>query len=207
MIWEVHGPDRWGTVSVVQISRGMAPAQSVAIIASFAADRSCPYSLVTGLTCAEAKNAAVEIADEEGNGLLLVEDDICTANLAALFAPQDGNRVRILSATCRNGDHNTIYDSNGQVLYSGTVAVYIPRAVLDQLPRPVFEAVDYTRIDDELAPISKNGIGHHSDVHLYVQLRKLGVPVDVVGHATTFAHPLNSGAHDLTTTCELVEVA
>lgn len=183
----------------------MAPAISIAEAYSAAIANRIAFALISGLPAVEAKNAAVLFADRSHCGLLLVEDDVRleAAQVADLL---DADTVAILSATCRNGEHNTKYDPDGNVLYSGTVAVFLPRAVLEMLPRPVFEAMQYTPIDGELAPVAPSSSGNGSDTHLFYLLRKLGVPIKVVGHATTLVHPMNRGAYDLQGPCEIEEL-
>jgi hypothetical protein len=163
-----------------------------------------PYELATGFPAVDAKNIAVDRADRLNMDLLLLEDDIlpdphyrvdALVNLASLIESQ----VRLLSASCRNGENNVIYDATGAVLYAGTVAVYLPRAVLDRLPRPVFEAWDYIVLDGELVRKVENRDGEHSDTDLFYKLRRLEPrpSIRVVGHVETVATALNTGKHDL----------
>lgn len=197
-----HLPTAPMRVLVVTLSRGLCPPQTVADAQARAIEHGAGYAQVAGYPAVEGKNRAASLAEEIGASLLLVEDDVLASpeTWARALAPVNGPLpVRFATATCRNGEPNTRWHADGTPLYSGTPFVLLPHPVLAALPKPVFVANEYGIADGELFLRGPSAKGHHSDVHLWHELRRLEPrpAVELVGHVACLVHRLNRTTHDL----------
>lgn len=168
--------------SVCLITRGVAPARCVIDSATRAAQYPCfRFHLIEGRPAVEAKNLAVQVADASGEHLLLLEDDIIApepmwASIAEFsICPEFHDLVAFGGAKDRSGNMNIYRNAASEILWSGTVFLWIPRPILDRLPRPLFEAWDYSfqAGGQELVRIGPNATGHHSDVDAWTKIRQL----------------------------------
>lgn len=195
---------------IVMISRGVGPLVPLAEALTVAHHRGAGFALVSGYPAVEAKNIAAELADGIGAALLLIEDDVLAdadtwaRALQPLTAPLP---VRFATARCRDGSMNTRWHADGTPLYSGTPFIFVPHPVLARLPKPAFVANEYGIADGELFLRGPSAKGHHSDVHLWHELRRLDPRpvIEQVGHVSCLVHRLNRDTHDLQTP-EVVEV-
>lgn len=197
-------------ILIAMISRGVGPLEPLADAMREARNANAGFALVAGYPACEAKNRAAELAEGMGASLLLIEDDVLAdaATWNKALAPTTGQLpVRFATAKCRNGAENTRWHEDGTPLYSGTPFILIPHPVLLALPKPVFEANEYGIAEGELFLRGPSANGHHSDVHLWAQLRKLDPRprVEQVGRVACLKHRLNRDTHDLQTP-ETVEV-
>ena len=194
---------------LVQISRGVAPAQAVADTVQAAHGYGVPYHLVAGKPAVEAKIAAAHLALTEGVGLVLCEDDLVATppQWEQILTDRTGD-VLFADAKCRDQSLNTKRNGNGEFLYTGTVAVYVPGPSLRALAAkgPLFVASDWQ--DDgagSLHMIGTNPLGWGSDVFFWQQVRayRPAPVVRSIGQVGHIMHPLNSGKHDLRGVCDL----
>lgn len=197
---------------LVQITRGVAPAQAIVDATQAAARHGLPYRLVAALPAVEAKTLAAQLALEAGGGLVLCEDDIVATpeQWAAVLTDTTG-AVLYADAKCRDNTLNTKHKPNGEFLYTGTVLVSVPAPILRALADkgPLFVASDWQDCDGDLHMVGTNHLGWGSDVYFWQQVRRL-VPrpaIRSVGKVGHIMHPLNSGKHDLRGVCTLTVLA
>lgn len=193
-------------IKIFQISRGMAPAASIAHVVDAAHRYRMGYEQVNGRPAAEAKQIAAKKAFEEGADLILCEDDIIAPEsawgaVANRNVPQD--EVSICTALMRNGVLNTWFTGT-RVAYSGTVWLYAPWPVLDILSRnsePWFQPRNLL-FDDAKGAFEDHGHnpdGLHSDVWFYHRCWQCDVRVRVLGSVTHLIHEYNNVRPTLTT--------
>jgi hypothetical protein len=178
--------------TVVQISRGVCPARSIAEACCRARELGWGYSLITGMAAADAKEAAAKVADRDGTGLLLIEDDIVASaevwkQVAASTAP-----VAFAPTVMHNHRWNVKSRSDGSVLYSGTVFVRLTRGTLDALERPLFAHGSFGIEDDRLWNRGPGMKGRGSDVHMWWRIQEAGITdVEELPEVEHLSHPHN----------------
>jgi len=187
---------------VVQITRGLAPAQAIADAAVAAMQHGLPYQLVSGHVAVEAKNMAARLALDAQLGLVLCEDDVLARpeQWHDILTDTTG-AVLFADALCQNATPNTQYNSTGEFLYTGTILAYAPREVLEAAAAhgPLFVASDWTPDGDDLHMVGTNHLGWGSDVYFWQRIRRV-MPrpaIRSIGQVGHIMHPLNSGRHDL----------
>ncbi len=190
---------------VCQITRGLAPARSIADACMFARRYKCEYFLIHGFDAASAKNQAAEIALEHGADLILCEDDIYDPHYNVLHSAYMCDCIGYADATCQNGQPNTVFNDSGQFLYSGNIILKIPHTHLTNLPRPLFQARQVVIKDGRLKALGDMPNKSHSDVYFWylVQEYLQGVPVRCLGKVGHILHPFQRG-HDNTVKMEIV---
>ena len=199
---------------VCQISRGVAPSICIVEAVQAAQRHGAQYRLIAGLSAVDAKEEAVTVALATQSDLVLCEDDMLATDdqwRRAITGSDD--RVLVASAPCRNGVVNTIHDTAGRVLWSGTVLVRIPYPILECIAaqgRPTFQCWDCHPDFDasELHPVCPNNRGEASDVYLYYRLTQMDPrpEVEELGMVVALQHPFNTGAKRLNAPIELVPV-
>lgn len=189
---------------IVQISRGMAPAISIAESQRAAREYSANYQLVWGKPAAEAKTDAIEMAITNAEDLVLVEDDVLATPAiwqAAICGPES---VAYCDAICRDGRTNTGRRADGQFIATGTVLVRLALPVLIRLRKETgalpLEAWEFHKdpATGGLVPTARDPLGRGSDIWLWYHITKLGYEPQCLGKVTTILHPFNDGTrHDL----------
>ena len=185
-------------IQCCMITRGMAPAVSVASVVSQVCKRRIPFQIISGRPAVDAKTQAAEIAMEAGRDLLLVEDDII-ADDAVWEAVLEHDGVAVASALLRDGTLNTVF-YGGRVLYSGTVFLRVPLPALQALGPPWFVSRQLVFAAEGEGHWRDEGPGEHgwySDCFFYHRCWEANIPVTVVGHVTHMIHPLNATPHVL----------
>lgn len=188
---------------VVQISRGMAPAESIAAAVEQAYRRGAQYTLVSGKPAAEAKTAAIEVALAASADLVLVEDDVLADDGIWEAAIAGSAAVGYCEATCRDGRSNTYRRPTGRFVASGTVLVRLSLSVLirlrDEANALPLEGWEFARHGDDLVPVVRDAFGRGSDMWLWYNVaQKLGYDPVRLGKVTSIMHPYNDGVrHDL----------
>lgn len=184
---------------VVQITRGVCPARSIADASKQARAADAHYVLVEGMPAPDAKRRAAYIALDLGYDLILCEDDFVASNDQWITAVTAGDQVCVGSAIMRNGKVNTRYTPSGRVLYSGTVFVRVPIDVLRRLAAkgPLFVPWIYNPSDDGESLIAQmpNPEPWGSDVHFWASVNELDPRPTIVdlGLVTHFRHIASDG--------------
>lgn len=184
----------------VQISRGLAPAVTVANTVAAAMMNEMPYKLIAGRTAVDAKQEAALAAIEQGADLLLVEDDVMPDRGAWDAVIENKTDVMVATAIMRNGMLNTWFHGD-RVLYSGTVFLKIPLPVLERIGDPWFACHDleFNANRGEWRDKGPNADGQSSDVWFFRRCWELGIPVLVAGFAVHYLHQGNALGSDLKT--------
>jgi hypothetical protein len=182
---------------IVQISRGMAPAASIAHAVDASHTFRAPYELISGKPAAEAKNAAARMAFDRGLDLLLIEDDIiATPEMWRTVLGPDRRQmnVAVASALMRNGQLNTWFHGL-RLCYSGTVFLFASHAVLAQVGDPWFAPRNLWFSDangGEWIDSGPNANGLHSDVWFFYRLWQEGVEAEILGSVVHLIHEYNN---------------
>lgn len=125
-------------VDVVLISRGLcAPEVTRDAVLQAAQYPDVGFWIVSGRSCVEAKQAAVRAVGTEGQDLMILEDDVLLTDEQWREMLTPGPEILVGECACRNGEWNThklVTQEGLEILYSGSVALRIPAAVLRRLP-------------------------------------------------------------------------
>ena len=185
-------------IQCVQITRGMAPAVSVASTVGACARHKIEYKLIAGKPAHEAKNDAARLAYDKGADLLLVEDDILVGDAIWRKVVENDSDVMLATALMKNGELNTWFQGE-RVVYSGTVFLKVPHAVLARMGDPWFAPRDlyFNGSTGEWCDKGENEHGLHSDTWFYYRCWALGVLPIVAGFAVHLLHPDNWQKCDL----------
>jgi hypothetical protein len=187
---------------IVQISRGVGPGWAIVDAMRYAEEYDNPYFYVDGMSCPDAKNRAVEIADKFEDDLLLIEDDIRASQQTWHAIQTYSSPDAIVTATTnkRTGKSNLTRAPNGKFLATGTVFVKIPRTVYTRLEAPVFRPWTFARTadGDEIIDRGPCKSGHGSDWYFWYTARQLKPEPEiiVIGTVAHLKHPLNTGTSD-----------
>jgi hypothetical protein len=172
---------------VVQITRGLAPAASIAHVVAACAQRGLAYELLSGRPAAVAKQEAAQMAVDRECDLLLAEDDILADGvLWERMLAADGADVRVASAVMGNGEINCWYVGQ-RLAYSGTVFLRASLSALRAIGSPWFQPRElaFTGADggrwQDLGP---NAEGKHSDIWFFFRCWECGLRPQVVGQVT-----------------------
>lgn len=190
---------------VCQISRGVAPAVSIAEAVQHSYGLGAWYRLVAGMTCAEAKNHAVGLAMDAGYDLLLVEDDVLVPDSCWFEAGRQLPDVMTCVTVNRDGSEMGRYHSKfkTELLYTGTQFVKLPLVILRRLLEdgPIFQPLEHSFSDGhggELYVIGPSPKGTGSDTHLWYRLRRLNPrpTIRVIGRCQWLLNVMNE-THNL----------
>lgn len=193
------------SVLCCQITRGMAPAISVASVVTQCMKRGLCYELISGKPAAVAKNTAAQMAVERDMDLLLVEDDIIAKDsIWDAACDQSEARPPIVIGTClmKNGMLNTWF-AEDRVLYSGTVFLRVRLSALHAIGAPWFECHDLTFVDNKWTDLGKRDHGMHSDAWFYYRAWMANLPVTVAGFVLHILHEYNTNRCELVTPNQL----
>lgn len=186
-------------ILVVQISRGLSPALSIAATLTACTDRKLAYKLIVGKTAPEAKNEAAQTAWDSGRDLILCEDDFLAESKVWDAATGDSRDVLVGSALMRNGEIN-VWFLEDRLVYSGTVFVKIPWEALDKIGAPWFAPRDLMfngQNGGEWSDEGPNADGFHSDTWFYYRCWMEDIRPKVCGFVTHLIHPLNNALRQL----------
>ena len=188
-----------GRIRCVQITRGLAPALSIASTVSACARRKIDYKLIVGVPAAEAKQQAAQTAFEAGQDLLLVEDDILANDEIWNKVTQNDSDVMLGSCLMKNGELN-VWFHGPRVVYSGTVFLKVPWAVLGKIGDPWFLPRDLGFTSDDGGvwwDKGPNDEGKHSDTWFYYRCWQENIHPIVAGFVLHGLHAFNNKDCDL----------
>jgi hypothetical protein len=192
---------------VCQITRGMAPAVSIAATVQACAMRRLDYRLIAGKPAAAAKQQAAQMAFDAGCGLLLCEDDFLADSEVwdAMLATAPAG-VSVCSALMRNGQLNSFFLGSRLVL-SGSVFLAVGHDALTAMGAPWFEARDlHFDVADggKWTDMGPNARGERSDVFFFSRCWACGIEPVVAGFVTHLIHPQNSRETELLTCSQII---
>jgi hypothetical protein len=156
------------------------------------------YEQVAFLTAVEAKNEAVRLAYQARCDLVLVEDDVI---VPWADWPTEDDAIYAADAICRGGTLNTVRDSLGDVLYTGTCFVRVPWWAMDRMgagTERLFEPALFHPDGDQLRYAGPDPHGQHSDVFFFWRARRCGIPVRIFGRASHLLHAASGPADNVT---------
>jgi hypothetical protein len=186
---------------VFQITRGVAPAKSIATVCFAVTKHQLPYTLLDGMTAADAKQEAARRCWEAGEDLLLVEDDVMPFPQHWERVLAQRNKVQLCSARMSNGELNCWFVSDGnrdRLVYSGTVFLYVPWAALDTIGAPWFSPHNLEFCMDgggQWVDHGPNARGEHSDVWFFYRCWQCGIEPRVIGNVVHIVQ--GNGERDL----------
>ena len=180
---------------VTQVTRGLAPARSIANVVETCYSMGIDYWLIEGLSMVDGHNRCVEISDEAGDDVLMLQDDVIVTEHhlgAARFAPG----IAYAPCNLKNGYTNTVYRKDGSTLYSGLPFLFLPRHVRQRLEPKVFDTGEHV-IDKPSREIIYKGPseeGKHADVWFWCKFNELDPRPDVLElpPVTHIIHDLSS---------------
>lgn len=192
---------------IVQITRGLAPAEA---IAGAARQLDAVYELISGKPLVEAKNAATNLALSMHMDMVFIEDDIVAGIEvwdAARICLKD-EAVGYARGRIRGNQESVYCNPVGEFLYAWTGFVAIPLCVLECLPRPLFEARRWSPDRDEmdLSPrgLQDNGVGSDTGFWWHVRHLEPAPEIRELGRVRHLKHALNVKRDNLTP-CEISE--
>ena len=186
---------------IVVITRGMAPAVTIAHVVDMAHRYRAPYKLICGLPAVDAKNAAVQWAIDAGYDLLLVEDDIAAdaevweKAMRSHSRSSTDNDIGVATCLLRNGELNTWFHGD-RFCFSGSVFMRIPLEKMKHLRSSgllfVPMRMEFSDEEEQFKSSEMNSDGTGSDVYFWSRVWGEGWRVEVYGAVTHFIHEFNN---------------
>ena len=191
---------------IALISRGLSPARSVMQAGYFASHHRMSIRVIDGLSLVDAKNEAVEIATNNYQDLIIVEDDV-VASGEQWQQLRCAKTIAVTAARHRDGKLMIEFDAAGRVLFTGSTFLKIPLEILRQFEPPVFRCWNVGISDDKkLFLQEKRDDGLLSNMYFWYCVQLLGEPVEYLGEVKHLQHPLNNGVHNHANPIEIKEI-